>query len=519
MARPTPDPELFSQADSPPGLAHINGRCLLQTRDDRRVLTVSGIVLAQYAVHDRMSEAHAMVSLVEQGHADQDDVARAFGCSTRTVRRCQERFVAGGLPALARTAGYPKGRRRLPEARDRLVSRLKAQGGANREIARRLGVNEKAVRKQLKRLGWREKTPEQPVLALTGGADPNLSAFEAAPVEAAPAPEVRPADPNLSASPASLDLDPGNRVMDRLLARLGLLDDAAPLFAPGQNVPRAGVLLAIPALTKTGVFDCAKTVFGNLGPAFYGLRTTVLALLLMALLRIKRPEALKEHAPPDLGRLLGLDRAPEVKTLRRKLSTLAAFGRAVEFGRELARCRVAAHGQAMGFLYADGHVRVYHGKHDIPKAHAARIRLAVPATSDYWVNDAGGEPLLVVTAEANAGLVRMLPPLLAEIRALIGERRVTVVFDRGGFSPKLFQDIIAQGFDILTYRKGRSRRLTRGRFRHHAAVIEGREVAYALADHGVALLKGKLRLRQVTDRKSTRLNSSHIQKSRMPSSA
>ena len=165
------------------------------------------------------------------------------------------------------------------------------------------------------------------------------------------------------------------------------------MFAPGKNIPRAGVLLAIPALIKTGVFDCAQSAFGDIGPAFYGLRTTVLTLLLMALLRIKRPEALKEHAPPDLGRLLGLDRAPEVKTLRRKLSTLAAIGRAVAFGRELARLRVAAHNEVMGFLYADGHVRVYHGKHAI------------------------------VTAEANAGMARMLPPLLAEIRALVGERR------------------------------------------------------------------------------------------------
>ena len=41
--------------------------------------------------------------------------------------------------------------------------------------------------------------------------------------------------------------------------------------------------------------------------------------LLMALWRIKRPEGLKEHSPQELGRVLGLDRAPEVKTLRRKL--------------------------------------------------------------------------------------------------------------------------------------------------------------------------------------------------------
>jgi hypothetical protein len=242
----------------------------------------------------------------------------------------------------------------------------------------------------------------------------------------------------------------------------------------------------------------AHKVYGSLGPAFYGLRTTMLTLLLMALLRIKRPEALKEHSPDDLGRLLGLDRAPEVKTLRRKLSRLAAVGQASRFGRALAERRVQARGAALGFLYVDGHVRVYHGQRRLPKAHAARLRLAMPATTDYWVNDAAGDPLFVVTAEANAGLVKMLPEILTEVRTLVGERRLTVVFDRGGYSPRLFQRLIAEGFDLLTYRKGRFRRVGKTCFHEHAAMIEGREICYSLADQGVWLLGGKLRLRQVT---------------------
>jgi hypothetical protein len=46
----------------------------------------------------------------------------------------------------------------------------------------------------------------------------------------------------------------------------------------------------------------------------------------------------------------------------------------------------------------------------------------MPATTDYWVNDAPGDPLFVVTAEANAGMVKMLPSVLEEVRALVGER-------------------------------------------------------------------------------------------------
>jgi len=315
------------------------------------------------------------------------------------------------------------------------------------------------------------------------GANPNLSAFSS---------------PDDAPLPRSLDTDPADRRLDRLGANLGLLDDEVPLFRAGTRIPRAGVLLALPALLDRGVLDCARYVYGSIGPAFYGLRTTIVALLVMALLRIKRPEALKEHAPADLGRLLGLDRAPEVKTLRRKLSRLAALGRAVPFGRALAECRVAARGAMLGFLYVDGHVRAYHGQRPLPKTHVARLRIAMPATSDYWVNDAAGEPLFVVTAEANAGLVKMLPPILTEVRRLLGERRVTIVFDRGGFSPRLFQKLLTEGFDLLTYRKGRVRRLAQRRFQLCTAMIGGRPVRYHLADQGVRLLEGTLRLRQVT---------------------
>jgi hypothetical protein len=99
-----------------------------------------------------------------------------------------------------------------------------------------------------------------------------------------------------------------------------------------------------------------------------------------------------------------------------------------------------------------------------------------------------------------AGLVKMLPGILDQVRGLVGKRRVTVVFDRGGFSPKLFQQIIAAGFDLLTYRKGRRRSIPRSRFVSHTARCGGRKVSYILADQEVRLLKGKLRLRQVTRR-------------------
>src|SRR3989441_2244248 len=170
----------------------VNDRCLVRTQDGHCVVVAAGIALAQYAVGDHMAEVHAMVSLVEQGWADQNDVARAFGCAARTVRRHQRRFETGGLSALGRGSGYPKGRARLKSSRTRLVGRLKAGGVSNREIAHRIGVSEKAVRKLLRRLGWKAAQPIQPRLPIAPvGADPNLSALPGRPPEGAAADAAR----------------------------------------------------------------------------------------------------------------------------------------------------------------------------------------------------------------------------------------------------------------------------------------------------------------------------------------
>ena len=254
----------------------------------------------------------------------------------------------------------------------------------------------------------------------------------------------------------SLDHDASDRTLDRQLAYLGLLDDAAPIFRDGSPVPGVGVLLALPCLVESGLLRICRKLYGEIGPAFYGLRTTLLTLLLMALLRIKRPEHLKERDPAAFGRLLGLDRAPEVKTLRRQLTRLAAHHYAEQFGAELARIRVDQRGHLMGFLYVDGHVRAYHGQRTISQAFVARRHLAMPATTDYWINDRAGDPLLLITGDVNAALTKAFPHLLREVRDVIGERHVTIVFDRGGWSPKLFPTMIQDGFDILTYRKGKA---------------------------------------------------------------
>jgi transposase len=492
----------------------INARCTLRIEAGQRVIVVAGLPMHHYRAEDAIAEAYAMVFLVESGFAQQTDVARAFARSVRTVRRYQGRYAQGGMAVLCREEGWRRGRRRISGKRLRSIEMLKSQGMSNRAIAHRLGVSEKAVRKVA--------GPSKPVeSAQFAFAEITTTVAEKPPTTDVPSPKSTGDDADRATSSAedragdrdpitasaddgepvsmSLDRDASDRTFDRQLAYLGLLDDAAPLFRDGSSVPGVGVLLALPCLVESGLFRIGRKLHGEIGPAFYGLRTTLLTLLLMALLHIKRPEHLKERDPAAFGRLLGLDRAPEVKTLRRRLTRLAAHHCAEQLGAELAHLRVDQRGHLMGFLYVDGHVRAYHGQRDISsKAYVARRHLAMPASTDYWINDRSGDPLLVITGEVNAALTKALPRLLREVRDLVGEQRVTIVFDRGGWSPKLFGTMIKDGFDLLTYRKGRCRRINERRFIRRRAELDGRAVDYLLHDQPVGFLKGKLRLRQVT---------------------
>lgn len=280
----------------------------------------------------------------------------------------------------------------------------------------------------------------------------------------------------------TIDRDPDERNGDRGLARIGELEDALPLFGDRPELRQAGVLLTIPFLVESGLLEVFNDVYHSLGPAFYGLRTTVVVLFLSALLRIKRPENLKEYNPRELGHVVGLDRFPEVKTVRRKLEQLGARRRATELMHAMAQRRIDADPDRVAFLYLDGHVREYHGHYPLAKTKKSQHQVARAAATDNWVHDAQGEPLLVVTSEMNESLTQVMEPILSDVKALIGDRRPIVIFDRGGYSPKLFVRLVKLGFDVMTYRKGKFTSWPVSHFHEEEYVVDGWRYYYRVAE-------------------------------------
>jgi transposase-like protein len=397
------------------------------------VVFVFGLATFSYASADAAGRRLAAVQLVTTNIASVAEVASAFGVNEATLWRWKQAFGTGGVLGLVTERPGPRRPSKLTTSLAARIVKLDATGLTLQQIAAATGVSTATVRVALGRVTPRDQVPVEPDVAVN--------------------------EPNDCESAGDADLvvlaPPVPRTADRVAARFGDLVEAPVVITEGAQLPLAGLLLALPALEMTGLLPVAAEVFPPMSKGFYGLRATLLMGVFLALLREPRAEAATRIRPTDLGRMLGLDRAPEVKTLRRKLAELAGYGRGALLQAALGRHHAGARPEAVGFLYLDGHVRVYTGTRELPKTHIARMRIAGPATEETWVGDADGDPVMVITAAPSQSLAAELARLLPDLRAVIGaDRRCTVVFDRGGYSPQVFTEIIAAGFDVLTYFKG-----------------------------------------------------------------
>lgn len=258
------------------------------------------------------------------------------------------------------------------------------------------------------------------------------------------------------------------RVPERVFASFGVCVGAPVRFESCLDVPKGGVLCALPALLTNGLLEGAEQFLGTL-KGYYTLFHILLLLAFMALCRIKTVEQIRGHAPGEFGKLLGLDRIPEVRCLRKKIEALSTGDTAEQWASHLSRYWMDADSNAAGTLYIDGHVRVYHGGlTKPPRRYVSRERLCLRGTTDYWVNDAIGRPFFVIEKAIDPGMLKTLetdivPRLLKdvpdqpaddELISFPEKCRFILVFDREGYSPGFFRKMWQEHrISCMTYHK------------------------------------------------------------------
>jgi len=299
--------------------------------------------------------------------------------------------------------------------------------------------------------------------------------------------------------------------LGRLEASLFQGGPVEPEFSSCLDVPNGGVLLGIPALLSMGLLRHTNKYF-KLPKGYYGLVSIFLLLAFMALARLKTIESLRYCSPGEWGKLLGLDRIPEARTLRKKVNFLSRDNQATQWAGELSRDWMGMFPETTGVLYIDGHVRVYHGSQtELPRHHVARQRLCLRATTDYWVNAMDGQPFFMVNKAVDPGLLTVLeneivPRLEQEVPCQPGlfDReqktlvpRFTLIFDREGYSPDFILRMWKKRIACKTYHKYPGQDWAESEFREYeVSLVSGHVVTMRLAERG-SLLGGKIWVREI----------------------
>lgn len=398
---------------------------------------------------DRASFRMFTAQLVCQGACKQSDIIRAFGVSANSVRRSVAKYEQQGV------AGFfqPRKTRGATVLTDEVLVQaqtLLSQGSSRSQVAEQLNIRYDTLRKAINQGRLHERTVD------TNAATERQDA---------------PASDQSARSVADAAAEMGvacTRPEERVLAAMGMLQGAPTRFERCRDVSFGGVLCAMPALIANGLFAHLQKAFPSLG-GYYTTLQVITLLAYMALCRIKTVERLQYESPGELGKLMGLDRVPEVRCLRNKLSQLSQGNAPDEWAGLLSQQWLEADPEHTGTLYVDGHVRLYHGKQtELPRRYVSRQRLCLRGTTDYWVNDALGLPFFAVERPVDHGLLEALksdivPRLLQDVPGQPTQEeldtdphrcRFVIVFDREGYSPAFFQEMWQQHrIACITYHK------------------------------------------------------------------
>ena len=468
----------FSLPDATP----IGDRYAMQTRDG---FTYYFFNLEPFDCHpadDRRAMLLRAAKLQVVSGVRQVDIMGAFNISRPTLARAVKRYRERGEDAFFEPR---RGRGRTvvdAEMADK-AAKLLASGISGSACARQLGIPVSTFHEN-RHAG----VFAAPAAALAAVADaPQAAAATDRPANAdapqAAAATDRPAnashtDPAAATDRASRDARdkqaPMGRaardVEGRMLASAGLMTEAEPVFAaPAHAVAHGGVLAALPMLLRAGLLGAANRLF-RLPDGFYGLTTILLFVAFMTLARVRNPDSLRYQAPGEWGAILGLDRCPETKTLRRKIRLLTSAEHTVrDWQSALARTWATEHQDDWATLAVDGHVKVYTGRNGrLPKHFVARQKLCLPASVSYWVNALGGAPLLCLHKALDPKLIKaieqdvvphlqhlgVVPEAAPDLtRPDAGVPALTLVFDREGWSPDLFKRLARRGIACITWHK------------------------------------------------------------------
>jgi len=454
--------------------------------DGLRAVMFGSTAIYVFDASDKEAQAACVATLSRAELASDVEIAAAFGIHRNTVGRLQARFERDGMAAVVPAKRGPKGPSKLtPEVIEviaahaselafwRLRDLVAERTGVSLSLSyvSRLAAEHRGSQLELgdpafddAEPGMRTAFDDEEIDGEDGGVNGEDTCHEEANGE-----EIGGEDGGVGEErPESGGDGPAAAF------------DPPPVLPDGVRGRYMGLALYYPALAAVGLLEVARSLFALPRSERFGVRATVITLFFMTLLSRTTLEAAKHLRRVEFGTIVGSGRAPCVKTLRRKLAELVSQKMAGELGVRLARHWVDTGMVASAYLYVDGHMKAYTGKRKLQEIWNSQRRMPLPGVESYFGDDSG-RPLLFLTEELSTNLAKAMPRIVEAIREVLGERRFTVIFDRGGYDGKLFAWLTAQKISFITYQRGNPKRPAEA-FARRETRFEGRRVRFMIAE-------------------------------------
>ena len=385
--------------------------------NDHRVVFLNGYRVAQYRRNDRGTERVVATQLAEVVPLPDRDIASIFGMHPVSLSRFRGQARSGGAQALMPLRPGPRGPSKVtPQMQARMVRLHETHDLSARAIAQRLSRGSSSISHVTVAQVLRRHRAQGQVQALP------MPAME---------------ETKLSEPPPAVTMEAGG----------------------GRYSRYAGALLLFAALGRLDVWGVLRQLGAQVGRARrYGWSQTVAAVVFCFALRFRSIEDSKNALHEELGVLIGEARFPGVQSLRMKIQQLSEGVEPARLSEELFRRYLALEPVWEGLYYVDGHFCPYYGQHPTPQGWNPQRRLAMHGHTDVYVHDARGRALFFLSQPLNNSLARAIAGVVEQIRRVHSSGAFTLVFDRGGYSGKLFRWLNAQGIGFITYLKGRKAR-------------------------------------------------------------
>ena len=430
-------------------------------------------------------------TLINAGLCKQVEIVRVFGVDRKMLGRAQQQLRERGTESFFQKRLGRKGGTVLNEERLTQAQQLLNEGLSRAQVCAELEIKADTLRKALK----------------DGRLTPVASSTQTCSTTTCTQSERTQAD-----AQAGEQIGVGaTNSLDRVAATMGLIDGVKSHFQACLDVPMVGVLCTLPAVLANGLLSGIDKLGKIKG--YYSLTQILLVLVFMMLARIRSVEQLRGYAPGEFGKLIGLDRIPEVRCLRSKMDDLAGESHADQWACDLSKRWLREIKDPVGFLYVDGHVKVYGGQVELPRRFVSRQRLCLRGISSYWVNDVIGQPLFVIEKQIDPGLIDVIKKDIAKRlkdevpnqpseEALAADphlHRFVIVFDREGYSPGFFKHLWDEyRIGCLSYKKNCTDNWPEEAFnRVKTTTSTGEPVEMKLAERGVYLGKARVWVKEV----------------------